>query len=140
MSVCSKGIVRKSHSTNVVVRQEGGFTLLEIMVALSILALLAAAITSQSRHSVSSYQRIENIREATMLAENAVEKILLEREFPMLGVRELGVSTARGSRKIRLKVSSTSQVNLRQLDVDVVDPGVSHDASIVTLRAYVGRH
>ena len=129
-----------NHLRNQYGRNNRGFTLLEIMVALAILALLAAAITGQTRHSVAAYQRLETVREATLLAENTIEKLMTANEFPMLGVQDISVDSAGGARRIRLKVSSTSQVNLHQLDVDVLDAALSSEAVLVSLRAYVGRH
>lgn len=130
----------KCSAKQVLKKSQCGFTLLEIMVSLAILALLAAAITSQSRHSVAAFQRIEAIRAATLMAENAIEKISSQDEFPMIGVQESSADSALGARRIRVKVSSTSHADLRQLDVDVLDAQQRNESVLMTMRAYVGRH
>lgn len=119
-------------------RAGSGFTLVEILIALAILAVgLAAATRAVGIASDTSYA-LEQRLIAEWVAQNRVSEIRARRLWPDIGSSE-GETEQAGQRLIWLQtVSGTPHQAFRRVDVKVVLPGkLSH--SLATLTAYVYR-
>lgn len=115
-----------------------GFTLVEILIALAILAVgLAAATRAVGISSDTSYA-LEQRLIAEWAAQNRISEIHARRMWPGIGSSEGEVEQA-GQRLIWVQtVSDTPNQAFRRVDVKVFLPGkLSH--SLATLSAYVYR-
>lgn len=115
-----------------------GFTLLEVLIALTIFAITAMALLSQSSQSVSQSVYLEEKAYALWIAENAITELRLKPEWPSLGEqldyrsqfgREWGVS---------IDVSSTNETSLRRIEVRVFRAG--QETSLSQLQSYIGKY
>jgi len=99
-----------------------GFTLLEVLVALAVIAI---ALTAAIRAVGQSIDTAAALRERTLaqwVAEDRLARHILERSFPALsttsGTAEMGGTTWRWTEQ----VSSTPVAKLRRIDVNVAPP------------------
>ena len=121
-------------------RQRRGFTLLEVMVALAVVALALGAIIRVSGLFTGNAAYLKQRTFAQWIAENkAVEYQVLEK-FPRPGRDEGRVEFADHEWRWQVKISATDDARLRRLDIRVAlgdtDP---EDEPIATLVAFVGK-
>ena len=114
-----------------------GFTLLEIMVALAILAISLGAIIKAAAESVATISYLRERTIASWVASNKINEILLQQDLPNFGSQQGNVTMAGAEWRWQVKVSSTSDQDLRRLDIAV---GTSDSATPISeLTAFVGR-
>ncbi len=119
-------------------KAESGFTLLEIMVALAVLAL---ALVSLTRVTGDQARNIESLREASYVqwvAANAIAEIQLESSFPRPGVRA-------GEELMGLhlfywdaEVINTENADVRRIVVRVFE-GAARDNLLFQTAGFAGR-
>jgi general secretion pathway protein I len=114
-----------------------GFTLIEVLVALSIVALALAAGTQATSALVRNGQREADLVLAQLCAENQFAKIRLARAMPAIG--DAGLSCEQAGRVLNLTVSTTGTLNpnFRRVDVQVRD---ENNWPIIRLSTVVGRY
>lgn len=111
-----------SHTESFIyMKRQLGFTLLEILVALTItsIALIAGAKASMSLSSNS--ERIGNLLLAQICAENQMIKVRLEKQMPNIG--ESDFSCTQGQKEFigKVKIQITPNPNFRRMDVQILD-------------------
>jgi general secretion pathway protein I len=114
-----------------------GFTLIEVLVALSIVALALAAGTQATSALVRNGQREADLVLAQLCAENQFAKIRLARVMPAIG--DAGLSCEQAGRVLNLTISTTGTLNpnFRRVDVQVRD---ENNWPIIRLSTVVGRY
>lgn len=122
-----------------------GFTLLEVLVALAILALSAAAILTQTGQGVRLQQQLELKSAALALADSELALIGSSGQWLPLGQQKRRVKGGTRDWEIETRVEGTASTELRRVTVAVrmVDAsgGVpSGDASLVSLTSFIGRY
>jgi general secretion pathway protein I len=96
-----------------------GFTLIEVLVALIIVALGSAAMLAALANSARAAERIRERALANYVAMNRLSETRLEPEFPADGIRE-GTEEMGGARWIwRQEISRTPIEGVRQITVSV---------------------
>ena len=114
-----------------------GFTLLEIMVALAVLAICLGAIIKVAAESTATMSYLRERTIASWVAANKINETLLLQNWPSLGNRQGSVEMAGNEWRWQLKVTMTSDQDLRRLDIAV---GTSASvAPISELTAFIGR-
>ena len=73
-------------------RRIRGFTLLEVLVALAIFALVAAVVLTAAGRSVSNAARLESLTLAGWIADNRLTELQLQRPPPAVGREERALS------------------------------------------------
>lgn len=99
-----------------------GFTLLELLVAVAILAIAMGALLSGFARYASQAGYLRERSIATWVAHNRLTEIELEAEWPATGGREGKVEMAGTEWKWRLEVRGTDDPELRRLDLKVLSP------------------
>jgi general secretion pathway protein I len=123
---------RASRATASLPRRRG-FTLVEVLVALIIVALGAAAVMSALRTAADSAARQRERMLAGYVAMNRLVETRLEPEFPATGTRE-GESEMGGRRwRWRQEVTRTALAGVLQVTVQVRAAEGAEDAWTVTL-------
>lgn len=126
-------------------RPRRGFTLLELMVALAVLAIVAMAVFGRGGESVRDLHAIEQRTLARWVAENEVARMRLEHRGST-GAISLGTVRQRlrqGDRSWQVvrETQSTSHPSLRRVEVTVYAMEDGREVGPVdTLVAFMGRY
>lgn len=121
-----------------------GFTLVEIMVALAIFAVVSSALIKNVGMAARQSGVLQERTIAYWVAENHLSRIRLrahgeEPEFPAIGTDRLGVTMADREWMLRVDVQGTENELVRRVDVEVLS-GEGGDESLATLTGFVGRY
>lgn len=119
------------------VRQRG-FTLIEVVVALAILALTAAAASRQGAQILMELGRMERQTQALWLIENEIARLRLHEPWPALGRRSRRVEAMQEQWNLTIAVSATPNADMRRIDVSAAVN--SEPTPILTLTTYGGRY
>lgn len=121
-----------------------GFTLLEVLVALGIFALVAASVLTATARSLQTAARLEDKTFALWLADNRMQELQLAETPPDDG-REQGEETYAGRRWLwQSQVQATSDPGMRRVTIWVaLRPesglrGKVEEQALVTLSGFLG--
>ncbi|PTU31925.1 type II secretion system minor pseudopilin GspI [Stenotrophobium rhamnosiphilum] len=114
-----------------------GFTLLEVLVAVAILATtLAALISGMARHADNAgYIRQKTI--ALWVAHNQLSEMKMAATWPDTGTSDGKVDMAGIAWKWIADVKTTPDDHLRRIDISVQREG--NDATLATLSGFIGK-
>ncbi len=115
-----------------------GFTLLEILIALTIFAISAYVLINQTSLSTRQSDNLLEKTFALWLAEDKLTELRVKNEWPALGLN--AESTTRFGRKWRIEadVANTSETDLRKVEVSVFVSGSNNH--LLVLQGFVGRY
>lgn len=99
-----------------------GFTLIEIMVALAVVALALASGVQASGALTRLAERQQVQVLAQLCAENELAKVRLSRTLPAVGTSESRCEQAGTALEVRADVAPTPNPNFRRVDVRVQQP------------------
>lgn len=116
-----------------------GFTLLEVLVALAVLALSAAAILQQTGQGVRLQQQLEAKSAALALADSELALLGSSGQWLPMGRQTRRVTTATRDWEVETQVEGTPSTELRRVTVAVrvADAG---DAALISLTTFIGRY
>ena len=95
-----------------------GFTLVEVMVALAIFALLAATIATSNIQALSSARQIEEQVQARWINQNVLTQMRLDKALPDAGTTRQNVSYNNQDWVVELEVSN--------VEMDLLGPFLRH--------------
>ena len=113
-----------------------GFTLVEVLVALGIVAIALTAGLQATGAITRHAQRQSDMLLAQLCAENALTQVRLARQFPGVGDNQTACVQGGRSLQVILAVRPTPNGNFRRVDAQVQDGEVS----IWRVSTVVGRH
>jgi general secretion pathway protein I len=96
-----------------------GFTLIEVLVALAIVAIGMAAVLEAMSSAANTAMYLQSKTFAEWVALNQIETVRLSGTFPATGTSTGSVDYAGRSWEWRQKVTNTRISSVRQIDVDV---------------------
>jgi general secretion pathway protein I len=102
-----------------------GFTLVEVLVALSIVAIALLAGTQAISALTNNAQRQANVLLAHLCAENALVKIRLSHQMPNVGDNTVACEQAGRSMTITLVVRPTPNPQFRRVEAQVREAGIA---------------
>jgi general secretion pathway protein I len=105
-------------------QRASGFTLLEVLVAVSIVAITMGALLSAFAHYANQAGYLRQRTIATWVAHNRLNELLLEPAWPGTGRREKFMEMSGVEWRYRMDVSNTDDPALRRIDLRVYPPGV----------------
>lgn len=120
------------------VRGARGFTLIEVLVALAIIAFGLIAVFGQLSQSATAAGRLRDKTLAHWVAMNTLTELRLLGEFPAVGTQSDDVEMANVRWRYEIRVSETASDALRRADVTVAfedDP----DRPVATLVGFLPR-
>jgi general secretion pathway protein I len=120
-------------------RRSGGFTLLEVLVALAVLALTMGAVIKAVGGYTANQAYLRDRTLATWVARNVLVEQQVEDAWPSVG--ELKGTTETGGREWRWlgTVSQTDEEDLRRLDVEVRPIDAEDAEPIAVLSGFLRR-
>ena len=114
-----------------------GFTLIEVLVALAIVAIALAAGTQAVSALTRNAQRQSDVMLAQLCAENELVKARLSRQMPAVGSATLVCSQAGVDFAVTGSTTQTLNPNFRRVDVQVRD---ASDASVLQVSTVISRY
>ena len=115
-----------------------GFTLIEVVVALAIVALGMFAVFKTIGDTTSNIGYLRDRSMAAWIADNRITEIRLSGEYPSVDKTEGDVDYAGRSWHWIAIVSQTPVDGLRRIDMRVRREGDAEDSSLVSLAGFVG--
>ncbi len=120
-----------------------GFTLVEIMVAVAIFAVVSATLLRNSTQSVSLSRSIQDRSLAQWIAENELQQLRLQprddEHYPPTGVDRSTLSMANREWQVMVDISATENELVRRLDISVFDE-LDLDSPLAELTGFIGQH
>ncbi len=113
-----------------------GFTLLEVLVALGIVALALAAGVRATAALARNAERQTDQMLAHLCAENALIAVRLAKQMPAVGENSKPCEQAGRTFDVRLAVSPTPNPNFLRVEAQVLEA----ESSLLTLATVVGRY
>ena len=102
-------------------RQHAGFTLIEVLVALAIVAIALAPGVKAAGALVNNSERLAQVSAAQWCADNELAGLVLERQFPGVGDYTFGCEQLGASYPGRLVVRPTPNPNFRRVEAFIAD-------------------
>ena len=114
-----------------------GFTLIEVLVALAIVAVALGAGIKAAGALTNNAQRLADVSAAQWCADNQLANLKLARQFPGIGDSDFACDQLGRNYKGQLRVRPTPNPNFRRVDAFVADDG---DLPLLTLSTVLPRY
>lgn len=117
---------------------QSAFTLIEIMVALAIIAITLGAIIENTTASNRNAQYLRDKTIAGWVAMNQISLVRAKREWSNASTKKGSVEMAGRQWSWVLKIQKTDDANVRRLDIDVY-PEDDDSQSLASMTGFLGR-
>lgn len=114
-----------------------GFTLIEVLVALAIVAIALGTGIKAAGALTGNAQRLADVSAAQWCADNQLANLKLARQFPGIGDSEFSCEQLGRSFKGLLEVRPTPNPNFRRVDAKIADAA---DQPLLTLSTVLPRY
>jgi general secretion pathway protein I len=118
-------------------RATAGFTLIEVLVALAIVAVTLGAGITAAGALANNAQRLADVSAAQWCADNQLVNLKLARQFPGIGDSDFACEQLGRTFKGHLRVRPTPNPNFRRVDANVADDS---DQPLLTLSTGLPRY
>lgn len=114
-------------------RRTEGLTLIEVLVALAIVAVTLAAGIKAAGSLTGNAQRLVDVTSAQWCAENHLGNLKLARTFPGIGESDLACEQLGRTYRVHTVVRPTPNPNFRQVEVQMSDEYGQRVLSVATV-------
>lgn len=119
-------------------RKQRGFTLIEVMIALTVFVAIAVTISQASSQSVGGLLTLQDTTLASFIAENRMVQLRLT-GLPSIGESNDQVDMAGREWRVHIKVEKTQFPDTNNVTVSVADMAAK-DNYILSLTTIMGKH
>jgi len=116
---------------------ERGFTLIEVLVALTILAIALGAGINAAGALINNAQRLTEVSTAQLCADNQLVGLKLAKQFPGIGDSDFTCEQLGRTYRGKLVVRATPNPNFRRVDAKVLDDA---EQTLVSVSTILGRY
>ena len=114
-----------------------GFTLIEVLIALAVLAVVMASIARATSQTAVATLDLQQRTFAGWVAANVIEQVRLRDRWPNVGRRQGRTVMGRTEWHWQLDIAATEEPLMRRLDV-VVYQDDKYEQAVVSLSGFVG--
>lgn len=114
-----------------------GFTLLEILIALAVLAVAMGAIIKASSDFTGSHAHLQTRTLANWVARNVMVEFQVSGEWPRVGERKGTMEMGRSEWDWLATISQTEEAELRRIDVEVRPADSDSENPLTTLSGFL---
>ena len=118
-------------------RAQRGFTLLEILIALAVLALAMGAIIKTGSDFTGSHAHLHARTMANWVARNVIVEHQVNDEWPRVGERKGNMEMAGKEWRWIARISQTDEEKLRRIDVEVMPDDRNVESPLTTLSGFL---
>lgn len=118
-------------------QRPSGFTLIEVLVALTIIAVTLGAGIKAAGALTNNAQRLAEVSAAQWCADNQLVGLKLAKQFPGIGDGDFVCEQLGRSYRGKLVVRSTPNPNFRRVDAQVLDES---EQTILSVSTILGRY
>ena len=119
-------------------RRQSGFTLIEVVVAIAVVALGMMAVFRVVHDTVNNSVYLRDRTLATWIADNRLVEMRLAAEMPSVDETNGEVEYANQRWRWNAKVSQTPVADLRRIDIRVRREGDAEDSALAEVSGFVG--
>lgn len=119
-------------------RKLRGFTLIEVLIALAVLAVVMASIARATSQTAVATLELQQRTFASWVAANVIEQVRLRDRWPNVGRRQGQTIMGLSEWHWQLEISPTEEPRMRRLDV-VVYQDSEREHAVVSLSGFVGQ-
>ncbi|HUT39798.1 MAG TPA: type II secretion system minor pseudopilin GspI [Gammaproteobacteria bacterium] len=114
-----------------------GFTLLEILVALAVLALAMSAIIKAASDYTAGQSHLRDRTMATWVARNVLAEFQVRKDWPSVGEQKGTMDMGKREWRWLARTSQTEEAELRRLDVEVTPADSDSTEPLTTLSGFL---
>jgi general secretion pathway protein I len=118
-------------------RMPRGFTLIEILIALAVLAVAMGSIIKAASDYTGGLVHLRDRTMATWVARNVLNEFQLKNEWPSVGQRKGDMVMGHHEWRWLARISQTDEPELRRLDVEVLSPDDDSDRPVTVLSGFL---
>lgn len=121
-------------------KRQGGFTLLEVMVAVLVFGLIATAAARVAGSYITGYERVRDKTMASWIADNEISRLRIGDSMPAASESSQDIRYGGGDWRVTTQVSGTSEAGMQRVEVTVARYPDEDAApySVLTLSAFIG--
>ena len=118
-------------------RGQQGFTLLEVLIALAVLAIAMGAVIKSTGDYAGSQAWLRDRTLATWVARNVLVQFQVEKAWPEVGERKGTQEMGRQEWRWLARISQTDEAQLRRIDVEVFLLDAEDDEPVSVLSGFL---
>jgi general secretion pathway protein I len=114
-----------------------GFTLIEILIALAVLAVAMGSIIKAATDYTGGLAHLRDRTMATWVARNVLNEFQVQNQWPSVGQRKGNMEMGHFEWRWLANISQTDEAELRRLDIEVLRPEDDSDSPVSVLSGFL---